>query len=89
MKSVERWERLLAKEGFGDLFVWQDGPNAYYPEHTHPCRTAHVILEGEMTLTSGGRTATHKPGDRVDVPANTVHSARMGLAGCRYMIGEE
>ncbi len=31
MKSVERWERLLAKEGFGDLFVWQDGPNAFFP----------------------------------------------------------
>ena len=31
-------------------FVWQDGPNAFYPDHTHAGLTAHIILDGEMTL---------------------------------------
>ena len=26
----------LRSEGFRRVYVWQDGPSAYYPEHTHP-----------------------------------------------------
>lgn len=85
-------EQSLAKqlrdEGFSHTYVWQDGPDAYYPDHTHGEETAHVILNGEMTLTMGGKSRTYKVGDRCDVPAGVVHSARMGYQGCRYLIGE-
>ena len=43
--------RTLEQEGFGNTYVWQDGPNASYPDHTHAAETAHIILSGEMTLT--------------------------------------
>jgi anti-sigma factor ChrR (cupin superfamily) len=89
MMDVEAWEKQLAEEGFGDFFVWQDCPGAFYPDHTHGGLTAHVILEGEMTLTSEGRTRTYKAGQRADVPARAVHSARMGPQGCRYLVGEK
>jgi quercetin dioxygenase-like cupin family protein len=82
-------EELLRKEGFTTIYVWQDGPNAFYPDHAHPVLSAHIILEGEMTLTVKGKTQTFKAGERCDVPANTVHSARMGPKGCRYVIGEK
>jgi quercetin dioxygenase-like cupin family protein len=82
-------EVKLRREGFRRTFVWQDGPGAYYPEHTHPGETAHIILEGEMTLKQGGETRTYKAGERVDVPAGAVHSAKMGPRGCRYLIGEK
>ena len=85
-------ERALAKElereGFGHTYVWKDGPNAYYADHTHAEETAHIVLSGEMTLRMGGKTETYRAGDRCDVPAGAVHSARMGPAGCRYLIGE-
>ena len=64
-------------------------PHAFYPDHTHQTETAHVILEGEMTLTMGGDARTYRSGERCDVPAGAVHSARMGPAGCRYLIGEK
>lgn len=65
------------------------GP-AHYPDHTHAVETAHVILEGEMTLTCNGVSQTYKAGERApDVPAGAVHSARMGPGGCRYLIGEK
>ena len=82
-------ERQLHSEGFLHTYVWQDGPNAHYPEHTHAAETAHIILEGEMTLTQGSSTQTFSAGERCDVPAGTVHSARMGPRGCRYLIGEK
>ncbi|MEW6433198.1 MAG: cupin domain-containing protein [Myxococcota bacterium] len=78
----------LEREGFADVYVWQDGPNAVYPDHTHPTLSAHIILEGDLTLTQGGATRRWTAGERVDVPAGAVHSARIGPRGCRYVIGE-
>ncbi|MGH9818076.1 MAG: hypothetical protein ACRD6I_18590 [Candidatus Acidiferrales bacterium] len=88
--SLEALERQLHAEGFRHTHTWQDGPGAHYPDHTHPVDTAHVILEGEMTLTCGGVSQTYRVGERApDVPACAVHSARMGPSGCRYWIGEK
>lgn len=85
-------EKLLAekleREGFAHTYVWQDGPNAHYPEHTHEEETAHIVLSGEMKLTMGGKAQTYRAGERCDVPAGAVHSARMGPKRCRYLIGE-
>jgi len=85
----ERFERQLREEGFRHVYVWSDAPHASYPDHTHPVETAHIVLDGELTLTCGGRTHTCTAGERApDVPAGAVHSARMGPLGCRYLIGE-
>ena len=80
--------KQLREEGFAHTYVWQDGPNAHYPDHTHAEETAHIVLDGEMSLTVGGKTETYRSGDRCDVPAGTIHSAKMGPQGCRYLIGE-
>ena len=78
----------LQREGFRCTCVWQDGPNAFYPEHKHNEETAHIILNGEMTLILNGEARTYHTGDRCDVPAGAMHAARMGPHGCRYLIGE-
>ena len=80
--------RDLQREGFARTYVWQDGPNTIYPDHTHDTETAHIILSGEMTLTTAGASRTYRAGERCDVPAGAVHSARMGPKGCRYLVGE-
>jgi len=67
----------------------QDGPNTSYPDHTHLVETAHIILDGEMTLTQGGETRTYGIGERCDIPASAAHSAKMGPRGCKYLIGEK
>jgi quercetin dioxygenase-like cupin family protein len=83
-------ERQLREEGFRRVYAWQDAAHAFYSDHTHAVDTAHIILEGEMTLTCGGTSRTYTAGERPpDVPAGAVHSARMGPAGCRYLIGEK
>lgn len=84
-----RFRRQLEEEGFETLYVWEDRPNATYSDHTHPGDSAHIILEGEMTLTMRGDSQTYRAGERVDVPGGAVHSARMGPTGCRYLIGEK
>lgn len=87
--DLKSLERQLHDEGFLYMYVWQDGPNAHYSDHTHPVETAHIILDGEMTLMHAGTTRTYAAGERCDVPAGAVHSARMGPQGCRYLIGEK
>lgn len=82
-------ESQLRSEGFSHTYVWQDGPQAYYPVHTHAGLTAHIILDGEMTLTMDGASQTYRVGERCDVPAGATHSARMGPHGCRYLVGEK
>ncbi|MBV9075210.1 MAG: cupin domain-containing protein [Acidobacteria bacterium] len=79
----------LEAEGFTTTYSWQDGANAFYPEHTHSSETAHIILDGDLALTMNGSTQVYRAGDRCDVPAGAVHSARMGARGCRYLIGEK
>jgi mannose-6-phosphate isomerase-like protein (cupin superfamily) len=85
-------EQALAKglreEGFGHTYIWEDGPDTHYPDHVHTEETAHIVLDGEMTLSVGGKTHTYGVGERCDVPAGAVHSALMGPQGCRYLIGE-
>jgi mannose-6-phosphate isomerase-like protein (cupin superfamily) len=87
--DLKALEHQLHGEGFLHTYVWQDGPNSFYPDHTHATETAHIILDGEMTLTHGGSTQTYAAGERCDVPAGAIHSARMGPRGCRYLIGEK
>jgi len=87
--NVAQLEEQLHAEGFRHTSVWQDGAHAHYSDHTHAAETAHIILDGEMSLTMGAQTTTYRAGERCDVPAGAVHSARMGPAGCRYLIGEK
>jgi quercetin dioxygenase-like cupin family protein len=81
--------KQLAAEGFSHTFVWQDASNAYYSDHTHAGLTAHIILDGEMTLTQAGKSQTYRVGERCDVPGGAAHSAKMGASGCRYLVGEK
>ena len=87
--NESRLKQQLEAEGFSDTFIWQDRPHAFYSDHTHAGLTAHIILDGEMTLTMSGESHTYAVGERCDVPAGATHSARMGPRGCRYLVGEE
>jgi len=87
--DARQLESQLCSEGFTHTYVWQDGPGAFYPDHTHPGVTAHIVLDGEITLTMNGAAQTYRAGERFDVPAGAVHSAQMGPRGCRYLIGEK
>ena len=84
----EEVEEMLLKEGFAEVYTWTDGPNMFYGEHKHESKTAHIIIDGRMEIAMNGETNIYHPGDRIDVPANTVHTAKMGPKGCTYVIGE-
>ena len=74
MTDGERWMEELRAEGFTDLRVCPTPP-AGSPEHTHDLHTVHVVLRGELVIEDDGGRRTYLPGDRVEFPANTTHTA--------------
>ncbi len=88
-RTVDERECLsrLRQEGY-DVYVWEDPPLAYYPEHVHPQDEVRWVVRGSITIGFPDGTACElRPGDRLDVPAGTVHWARIGPAGVRYVCG--
>lgn len=89
MHTEDQYRNQLATEGFTHVYVWQDPSEHFYPDHKHRMLTAHIVLDGEMTLVIGSEQRRCYPGDRCDVPAGAIHSALIGPHGCRYVIGEK
>ncbi len=88
MNEQEITEQLV-KEGFGEVSVYEDGPGFEYAVHTHEKLTAHVILAGSMKLVDVKGVKELVVGERFDIPSGTVHSAKMGSEGCKYLIAEK
>jgi quercetin dioxygenase-like cupin family protein len=77
----------LASRGFG-ASLWRDVPGARYEAHSHERDEALWVLEGEMIFEAADCTFRLGPGDRLELPAGTVHTAVAGKAGATYLIGE-
>lgn len=76
----------LADEGF-DAFSWTDPPGADYAPHDHPHDESLWVVRGSITFGAEGAEFALGPGDRLMLPAGTVHTARVGPQGATYLIG--
>ncbi|KAK4117449.1 hypothetical protein N656DRAFT_773585 [Canariomyces notabilis] len=50
MKPQKEAEAEVRSWGFSHVFTWSDGPNSYYPPHSHAGLTTHLILRGQLTI---------------------------------------
>lgn len=73
----EQMKEVLRSEGFSGIHQFSDSPGREYPDHQHDYVEVRWVVEGEVTFGVGDREYQLKPGDRLDMPANTVHSARI------------
>ena len=64
----------LTEEGF-QVFTWQDAPGEYHSEHSHPSDEVVVVSSGKIIFTIGDASYELEPGDALNLPANTVHTA--------------
>ena len=85
--SVADLRRRLERDGFAPL-AWSDAPGAHYSPHSHDHDESIWVVSGEITFGAGGKTLRLGPGDRLMLPADTVHTADAGPAGATYLIGE-
>jgi len=83
------WQ-LMAGEGL-DPYTWSNGPFDMYSAHTHTYAKVIYVLQGSITfgLPELGKQITLKAGDRIDLPANTVHDACVGADGVICLEGHK
>ncbi|HLB46893.1 MAG TPA: cupin domain-containing protein [Anaerolineales bacterium] len=75
-------QRLLDAEGLRS-YAWSNSPGDVYGAHDHVYHKVIYVVEGSITfgLPAEGRRVTLNPGDRLELPARTVHDAVVGPRG--------
>ncbi len=63
-------------------YSWSNGPGDRYGAHTHSYFKVLYCARGSITFDVEGEKVDLKPGDRLDLPAGTSHSAVVGPQGC-------
>ena len=76
------WHHLLAAEGL-DGSTWSERPDTRFAAHRHAYDKVLVVISGSIVLTleGAGLDVTLAPGDRLELPAETAHSALVGPHG--------
>jgi quercetin dioxygenase-like cupin family protein len=75
-------EQRLRAEGL-DPGAWSNGPGDRYPAHEHGYDKVLVCAAGSIRfgLSARGESVELGVGDRLDLPAGTVHDAVVGPMG--------
>jgi quercetin dioxygenase-like cupin family protein len=88
---VTSFDDLMArlKTEASGCYSWSNGPHDRYAAHTHNYEKVLYCVEGDITfvLEEEGKQLALKPGDRMVLPAGTVHSAVVGPSGCTCIEG--
>jgi quercetin dioxygenase-like cupin family protein len=89
MAAREDLMTRLRTEASG-CYSWSNGPGDRYGAHSHGYEKVLYCVEGSITfmLDAEGRSIELKAGDRMVLPAGTVHSAVVGPAGCTCIEGQ-
>ena len=74
--------KLLDAEGL-NYYKWGNDPLDTYSAHSHPYDKVIYVVRGSITfgLPELGEKHTLNAGDRLDLPAGTVHDAVVGAKG--------
>ena len=88
---MESFDELMAKlkTEAGGCYSWSNGPGDRYAAHSHSFEKVLYCVEGSITfvLENGEKRLQLEPGDRMVLPAGTVHSAIVGATGCTCIEG--
>jgi quercetin dioxygenase-like cupin family protein len=70
-------------------YSWSNGPGDRYAAHSHAYEKVLYCVDGSITflLEAGGQRIELKAGDRMVLPAGTVHGAVVGPSGCTCIEG--
>ncbi len=74
--------KILNGQGYSS-YTWSNGPHDVYSAHKHGYNKVIYVLSGSITfgLPLLKRQVTLTVGDRLDLPAGTVHDAQVGPDG--------
>ncbi len=75
--------RKLCTEAGLSPYTWSNGPHDVYTAHTHGYDKVIYVIQGSITfeLPQHNQQLTLHSGDRLDLPAGTIHAAVVGGQG--------
>lgn len=82
--SGPRIEAIFREEGLSP-HAWSNGPGDVYAEHEHSYHKVLYCVRGSIKFVADGRGYELLPGDRLDLPPGTRHSAVVGREGVTCM----
>ncbi|GAA53283.1 hypothetical protein CSKR_111165 [Clonorchis sinensis] len=74
--SLQSMLKKLKSEGCGCV-DYEFSPGTSFPEHTHAQDKMDCIVSGQLWFKMFDKEVILGPGDRLEVPRNTPHSARV------------
>lgn len=81
--------RALAEAVFADEHLtahsWSNQAGFVYTEHRHDYHKILFCLDGSITFHTPDGDTILEPGDRLDLPSGTLHSATVGPMGVTCM----
>jgi len=77
--------RHLEAEGF-EVTTWRDPADRTYAAHRHCDDERLQLVRGRIVLHVDGRDFPLAPGDCLELPRGTLHSAQAGPDGAVYLI---
>ena len=72
-------------------YSWSNGPGDRYTAHSHSYEKVLYCVDGSITFileAQDGKRIELKVGDRMVLPAGTLHSAVVGQGGCTCIEGK-
>jgi len=64
-------------------------PHQKIPEHRQPFYEIRVVISGELMINVSGNQLLLRPGDRIEIPANTKHSHwAHGEGPCQCLVAQ-
>jgi quercetin dioxygenase-like cupin family protein len=72
-------------------YSWSNGPGDRYAAHSHSYEKVLYCVDGSITFileAQDGKRIDLKVGDRMVLPAGTLHSAVVGKGGCTCIEGK-
>jgi quercetin dioxygenase-like cupin family protein len=77
--------RGLEADGF-EVTTWRDPADRTYDPHSHGDDERLQVVRGRIVFRVEGRDFPLGPGDSLELPSGTVHSAQAGPDGAVYLI---
>lgn len=87
-KTESEIKEEVKKEGFNPIRISNEA-GFVYSKHQHPETKLLVFLKGEMEVTVDDKTYNCKPGDKLIILGNTIHSGIVGENGCDFLWSEK
>ena len=84
--NQSEFEADLQRQGY-QVFYGGLQAGVVNPDHTHDWDARVMVIDGQITLTRGGKAETFCVGDSCAVAAGEVHAERVGPQGVAYIAG--